>query len=74
MESCSKQSARIYQDFYDRNLELKKREDELQLSINELEARRAESQKTLLKEFLLEFQENNTYNDNLNLEVKQDEE
>jgi predicted transcriptional regulator len=34
--------ARVYQDFCDRNLELKKREDELKLSINELEAKEAE--------------------------------
>ena len=35
-------TVRTYQDFCDRNLELKKREDELQLSINELEAKEAE--------------------------------
>jgi hypothetical protein len=34
--------ARTYQQFCDRNLELKKREDELQLCINELEAKEAE--------------------------------
>ena len=34
--------ARTYQQFVDRNLELKKREDELQLSINELEVKEAE--------------------------------
>ena len=34
--------ARTYQQFVDRNIELKKREDELQLSINELEAKKAE--------------------------------
>jgi hypothetical protein len=66
-------AVRTYQDFSDRNLALRKREDELQLSINELEVRRAESQKTMLKEPLLEFEENNAYNDNLNLEVKQDD-
>lgn len=63
-------AVRTYQNFVDRNLALKKREDKIQLSINELEARRAESQKNMLKEFLLEFQENNAYNDNL--EVEQD--
>ena len=35
-------TARIYQEFVDRNMELKKREDELQLSITELEAKEAE--------------------------------
>jgi predicted transcriptional regulator len=35
-------SVRIYQQFCDRNLELKKREGELQLSINELEAKETE--------------------------------
>ena len=35
-------TVRTYQDFCDRNLKLKKREDELQLSINELEAKKAE--------------------------------
>ena len=35
-------AVRIYQDFCDRNLKLKKREDELQLSISELEANEAE--------------------------------
>jgi hypothetical protein len=35
-------SVRIYQQFCDRNLALKKREIELQLSINELEAKEAE--------------------------------
>ena len=34
--------ARTYQQFVDRNIELKKREDELQLSINQLEAKEAE--------------------------------
>ena len=35
-------AVRIYQDFCNRNLELKKREDALQLSINKLEAKEAE--------------------------------
>jgi hypothetical protein len=37
---------RTYQDFCDRNLKLKKREDDLQLSINKLEAKEAELQET----------------------------
>jgi chromosome segregation ATPase len=39
--------ARTYQQFVDRNIELKKREDELQLSINELEAKKAELNESL---------------------------
>ena len=35
-------TVRTYQQFVDRNIELKKREDELQLSITELEAKEAE--------------------------------
>jgi hypothetical protein len=42
LEAEKRNSVRIYQDFCDRNLELKKREDELQLSIKELEAKEAE--------------------------------
>ena len=38
-ESEISNAVRTYQNFIDRNLALKKREDELQLSINELEAR-----------------------------------
>ena len=67
-------TVRTYQQFVDRNLELKKREDELQLSINELEVKEAKLQKTTeRKQHLAEFQENNLYNDNLNLEIKQEE-
>ena len=67
-------TARTYQQFVDWNIELKKREDELQLSINELEIKEAKLQKTTeRKQHLAEFQENNLYNDNLNLEIKQEE-
>jgi predicted transcriptional regulator len=54
-------SVRIYQDFCDRNLKLKNREDELQLSINELEAKRTELKKSTTKsnQHLAEFQEIN---------------
>jgi hypothetical protein len=38
--------ARTYQQFVDRNVELKSREDELQLSINKLEAKEAELNKS----------------------------
>ena len=49
--------ARTYQQFCDRNLELKKREDELQYSINELEAKESELQRTIsgLKQQLSEL-------------------
>ena len=40
-------AVRIYQDFCDRNLELKKREDELQHSVNKLEARRVNYRRLL---------------------------
>jgi DNA repair exonuclease SbcCD ATPase subunit len=67
-------AARTYQLFCDRNLALKNREDELQHSINELDSKKAELEKTTtrLKQQLAELQENNAYNDILNLEVKQD--
>ncbi|MGH9979069.1 MAG: hypothetical protein ACRD8Z_25040, partial [Nitrososphaeraceae archaeon] len=55
---------RVYQQFVDRNVALKKREDELQLSISELERK-----ETRLNESLSEFQEN----DDFNLEVKEEE-
>ena len=42
LEAEKRNSVRIYQNFCDRNLELKKRQDELQLSINELEVKKAE--------------------------------
>ena len=38
--------ARTYQQFVDRNVELKSREDELQLSINKLETKEAELNKS----------------------------
>jgi len=59
-EKCN--SVRIYQQFIDRNIELKRREDELQLSINGLEAK-----KTKLNKSLSEFQ----YNINLDPDVEQ---
>jgi serine phosphatase RsbU (regulator of sigma subunit) len=55
---------RVYQQFIDRNVALKKREDELQLSISELERK-----ETRFNESLSEFQEN----DDTNLEVKEEE-
>jgi hypothetical protein len=60
---------RVYQDFCDRNLALKNREDELQSSINDLEIKETELQKTTteLQQHLAKLQENDAYNDNLNL-------
>jgi predicted transcriptional regulator len=55
---------RVYQNFCDRNLTLKNREDELQLSISELE-----DKQTKLNESLSEFQ----YNINLDPDVEQDD-
>ncbi len=58
-------TVRIYQQFCDRNVALKNREDELQLSINELDAKKVEPQKNMLNECPPEFHEGNTDNDNL---------
>src|SRR5919106_675912 len=65
---------RVYQDFCDRNLKLKNREDEFRLSISEKEYKEEELQKTIteLERHIGELQENNTYRDNLNSEVKQE--
>jgi predicted transcriptional regulator len=54
-------TVRMYQQFCDRNLALKNREDELQLNINELAAKEIELQKTTteLQQHLAELQENN---------------
>jgi hypothetical protein len=60
--------ARTYQQFVDRNVALKRREDELQLNVNELEAKEDELQKRF-KESLSQLQEN----DDVNLEVKEEE-
>ena len=65
---------RTYQDFCDRNLELKMREDDLQLSTNELEAKENELQRTIsgLKQQLSELKEFNVDNNTLHLEIKQE--
>ena len=54
-EKCN--SVRIYQHFCDRNLEMNKRINELQLTIDELEVKKAR-----LNESLSEFQENSDIN------------
>ena len=60
--------ARTYQQFVDRNVALKKREDELRLNISELERK-----ETRLNESLSEFQDNNADNNCLAPEVKQED-
>jgi FtsZ-binding cell division protein ZapB len=66
-------SVRIYQDFCDRNVELKNREDELQLTISELEGKIADLQKTRFNEPLSQFQGNESDITNLNPEAKQED-
>src|SRR5919106_3901126 len=65
---------RVYQDFCDRNLALKNREDELQQIIDAMENKRTELQKTTteLQQHLADLQENNAYRDYLNPEAKQE--
>ena len=46
-KAVTSNEARVYQDFCDRNLALKKREDELLLSISRLEVKKAEIKKTI---------------------------
>jgi predicted transcriptional regulator len=64
-------TVRVYQQFCDRNIALKKREDELQLSIKELETTKVELQKPMFNECPHEFQESDIYN--LNPENRLDE-
>ena len=65
---------RVYQQFVDRNIALKNREDELQLNINELEAKEIELQKATidLQQHLAEFNEYNG-NKDVNLKVQQED-
>jgi chromosome segregation ATPase len=62
---------RIYQQFVDSNVALKKRENELRQTIDELEAKKAELQKPKLNEPLPEIHENNGRD--VNLEVQQED-
>ncbi len=67
-------AARIYQQFCDRNLALKNREDELQLSVNDLEIKENELQKTIRRlEQHISVLENNVNTANLNPEVNQED-
>jgi hypothetical protein len=61
---------RVYQQFCDRNLALRNREDELLKTINELEAKKTELQKSLSQS---KFQESNAMSTNLNLKAKFEE-
>jgi uncharacterized protein YjcR len=63
-------SVRTYQQFCDRNVALKNREDELLKTINKLEAKKTELQKSLSQS---KFQESNTMSTNLNLKAKFEE-
>ncbi|HZD35820.1 MAG TPA: hypothetical protein VE130_11510 [Nitrososphaeraceae archaeon] len=67
-------ATRIYQNFCDRNLALKNRADELLLFISDLEAKKAELEKTTTGlQHPAEVQENNAYYDNLNPEIKEED-
>jgi len=63
---------RTYQQFVDSNIALKKRENELRQTIDEVEAKKAELQKPKLNEPLPEFHENNG-NKDANFEVQQED-
>ena len=67
-------TVQIYQQFVDSNVALKKRENELRQTIDELEAKKAELQKPKFKlnEPLLEFHDNNG-NKDVSLEVQQED-
>jgi hypothetical protein len=66
-------SVRVYQQFCDRNISLKNREDELQLNIIELKDKEKELRKltTELKQHLSRLQENISNDTNMSPEVKQ---
>ena len=63
-------TVQTYQDFCNRNTALKNREDELLKTINELEAKKIELQKSLSQS---EFQGDNAMNTNLNLKTRLEE-
>jgi chromosome segregation ATPase len=67
--------SRTYQQFVVRNIKLKRREDELQLNINELETKEAELKRIVseFKQQLSELRENKEDSYNLDLEIKQEE-
>jgi hypothetical protein len=65
-------TVQIYQQFIDSNIALKKRENELRQTIDELEAKKAELQKPKLNESLPEFHDNNG-NKDVNFEVRQED-
>ena len=65
-------TVQIYQQFVDSNVALKKRENELRQTIDELEAKKAELQKPKLNEPLPEFHEN-IDNKDVSLEVRQED-
>jgi len=71
-KAATSNEVRVYQDFCDRNLALKKREDELQLNVNKLEAKEIELQKSItrLGQYISELQVNNATNLNQPLQVE----
>ena len=64
-KAATSNEARVYQDLCDLNLALKKKEDELLLSISRLEVKKAEIKKTIseLEHPLVEHPEINAYNE-----------
>ncbi|MGH9951901.1 MAG: hypothetical protein ACRD5J_09765 [Nitrososphaeraceae archaeon] len=48
-KAATSNEVRVYQQFCDRNLALKNREDELQLNVDKLEAKEIELQKTTIE-------------------------
>ena len=73
-KAATSNEVRVYQQFCDRNLALKKREDELQLYINRLESKENELQKTISRlEQHLSVLEINVDTTNLSPEVMQED-
>jgi hypothetical protein len=73
-KAATSNEARVYQQFCDRNLTLKKREDELQHSVNELEAKESELQNTISRpEQHLSVLKSNINAINLNPESNQED-
>jgi predicted transcriptional regulator len=67
-------TARLYQQFVDRNIELRKREDELQMNVDKLEAKESELKETISRlDQHLSVLKGNVNPTNLNPEVKQED-
>jgi hypothetical protein len=73
-KAATNNEVRVYQQFCDRNLALKKRENELQLNVDKLEAKEIELQKTITQlEQHLSVLKGNVSTTNLNPEVMQED-